>query len=267
MPWLKRAAGESPHIHPWYFYLQRLVWFHPVKGPAWSEGLIVGLALLGAVVSLREKKSGLKTFLACYTIFLTAAYTAISYKTPWCLLNFYLGMILLAGIGAVAVTQFFTAKAAQCAVTACLLALTGQLAWQAWRANFVYAADRRNPYVYAQTLPDLLNLVQKVDGIGRAATAGYETPVKVIAQGGDYWPLPWYLRRFKNVGWYETMPEDPFAPIMIVSAKFDAQLDEKSAKKWIMAGFTELRPQKFLELYVEIELWKKYVATLPPVRD
>jgi len=26
----------------------------------------------------------------------------ISYKTPWCLLNFWLGMILLAGIGAAA---------------------------------------------------------------------------------------------------------------------------------------------------------------------
>jgi hypothetical protein len=54
---------------------------------------------------------------------------------------------------------------------------------------------------------------------------------------------------------------------MIVGAEVDARLDEKSDKKWIMVGYTELRPQKFLELYVEAELWKKYVATLPPSRD
>ena len=30
-----------------------------------------------------------------------------------------------------------------------------------------------------------------------------------------------------------------------------------------MAGLYELRPGTFLELYVETELWKKFVATLP----
>ena len=44
LPWLKRAGGHSPHIHPWSFYLERLAWFHPVKGPVWSEGLILLLA-------------------------------------------------------------------------------------------------------------------------------------------------------------------------------------------------------------------------------
>ena len=28
-PWLNRAGGDSPHIHPWHFYFQRLLWFHP----------------------------------------------------------------------------------------------------------------------------------------------------------------------------------------------------------------------------------------------
>ena len=40
-------------------------------------------------------------------------------------------------------------------------------------------------------------------------------------------------------------------------------LDEKSGKRWIMAGLTQLRPRVGLELYVELELWKKYVETLP----
>jgi hypothetical protein len=99
-----------------------------------------------------------------------------------------------------------------------------------------------------------------VEALARVSPEGHNTIVKVIAPDGDYWPLPWYLRRFKNVGWYENLPADPFAPIVIVAAELDARLDEKSDKKWIMVGLTELRPRKFFELYVEAELWKKYVT-------
>ncbi len=267
LPWLKRAGGHSPHLHPWSFYLQRLAWFHPAKGPVWSEGLILVLAVVGAVVTFIGKKSPLHRFLALYTMILTAAYCAISYKTPWCLLSFHHGMILLAGVGAAALVEFFRARALKVVVVAVLVGLTLQLTWQAWRASFVYSTDRRNPYVYAQTVPDILNLVQRTEGIARVAPAGYETVVKIMAPENDYWPLPWYLRRFKHVGWYDKLPDDPFAPIVVVSSKLDARLDEKSEKKWIMVGLFEMRPGFFFELYVELELWKKYVETLPRERD
>jgi hypothetical protein len=267
VPWFRRAGGHSPHVHPWNFYLQRLAWFHPVKGPAWSEGLILVLAAVGAAVSLAGKKSPLHRFLALYTLMLTAIYSAISYKTPWCLLSFFQGMILLAGVGAAAVMEFFRARPLRIILAVVLLGLTGQLSWQAWRASFVYPADRRNPYVYAQTVPDLLNLVQRTERLARVAPAGYETIVKIIAPENDYWPLPWYLRRFKHVGWYEKVPDDPFAPIVVVSSKLDARLDDKSDHKWIMVGLTEFRPGRFFEQYVELELWKRYVETLPREKD
>jgi uncharacterized protein (TIGR03663 family) len=262
-PWLKRAAGHSPHLHPWYFYLQRLGWFHPVKGPIWSEGLILVLAAVGGFVALTRKRSPFLRFLTLYTIVLTAAYSAISYKTPWCLLSFFYGMILLAGVGAAALVEASTSRPLRAGAIAVILGLSAQLGVQSWRASFVYSTDRRNPYVYAQTVPDILNLVQRAEGLARVSPNGYETIIKVIAPEGDYWPLPWYLRRFKQIGWYDKLPEDPYAPIVVVSSKLNAQLDKKSERKWIMAGLSEMRPGKFFELYVELELWKKYVARLP----
>ena len=304
LPWLKRAGGHSPHIHPWNFYLERLAWFHAAKGPVWSEGLILLLAVVGMMVSLAGKGSPLRRFLALYTILLTLMYSAISYKTPWCMLGFLWGAILLAGIGASALIDACHARSAKIVVTMILLTLAfapfyrlqsllsresarprapgagasfpsatmdrrypDSLARQAWQASFVYAADRRNPYVYAQTVPDILNLVRRVDGVAGVAPSRYDTVVKVIAPENDYWPLPWYLRQFKHIGWYDKMPADPFAPMVIVAANLDARLDDKSERKWIMAGMTELRPGKFFELYVELELWKKYVETLPRDRE
>ena len=274
LPWLKRAGGHSPHIHPWSFYLERLAWFHPARGPVWSEGLILGLAVIGMVVSFTKKGSPLLRFLTLYTVLLTTIYSVISYKTPWCLLSFFLGMLLLAGVGAATLVGMFRTRAAQGFVVTVLIALTVQLSWQAWRSSVTAwdtsrsaVKDRQNPYAYAQTVPDILNLVKRTDGIAHVSPDGFNTIVKVIAPESDYWPLPWYLRRFNHLGWYEKLPDDPFAPIVIAASKLEARLDEKSDRKWIMVGLTELRPGRFFEQYVELELWKKYVETLPRDRD
>ncbi len=267
LPWLNRAGGQSPHVNPWSFYFERLAWFHAAKGPVFTEAFILVLAAVGAITSLARTGSPLARFLALYTLALTAVYCLIPYKTPWCLLGFYHGIILLAGVGAATTLAWAQSSASKIAVTVVLLIGTTHLSREAWQAGITYAADRRNPYVYAQTSPDLRQLAQRAEAIAKVAPAGFETVIKTIVPGADYWPLPWSLRKFKHVGWYESLPEDPFAPIIIVSSTLNARLDEKSDKKWIMAGFTELRPGKFLELYVELELWKKFVATLPKDRD
>src|SRR6266704_8875 len=57
-PWLSRAGGESEHIHPWTFYFHRLLWFHAAQGPAWTEALILGLALVGGGNSFLRKNLG-----------------------------------------------------------------------------------------------------------------------------------------------------------------------------------------------------------------
>ena len=271
VPWLHRAGGATPHIHPWNFYLERLVWFHPPKSPVWSEALVLLLASVGVGVAfcnnpaLRSQPT-LARFLSFYTLALTVIYSLISYKTPWCLLNFWLGIILLAGIGATALLRLCRSTATKLLLVAVLAMGVGHLGAQAWRAAVTLAADPRNPYAYAQTKDGCRQLVARVEAVARVAPDGPETVVKVIAPE-SYWPLPWYLRAFKHVGWWEQMPADSYAPIILVSAKLNALLDEKSNKAWIMTGYYELRPGVYFELYVKRELWEKFVATLPCTED
>jgi predicted membrane-bound mannosyltransferase len=238
-----------------------------VKGPVWSEGLVLILALVGAVFAFVREGSSLLRFVAVYSLALCLIYSAISYKTPWCLLNFYLGFLILAGAGAANLVRLVGRRMLQIGVAILILAATAQLCIQSWRASYDYSSDRRNPYVYAQTVPDILKLVERAEGIASVSTNRFDTVVKVIAPDSDYWPLPWYLRRFNYVGWYDHIPQDPYAPIVISSVKLDARLDDRSERKWIMVGLTELRPTIFLETYVELELWKRYVESLPPEPD
>jgi len=270
LPWLHRAGGVSPHIHPWSFYLHRLIFFHVAKGPVWSEGLIVALALVGAVVGFARKgladaNASFVRFMAFYTGVLTVLYSLIPYKTPWCLLSFWQGMILLAGVGAAALLRSIKRGFPRIALGVALLAGSAHLAWQSWQAAVPFASDRRNPYVYAQTSPDILKLVQQVEALAKVCPQGRQMPVKVMAPESDYWPLPWYLRRFERIGWWDRVPPDPFAPVMIVSAGLQAALDEKQTH--LMVGYFALRPGVFFELYVNLDLWRGYLSKNPPRPD
>ncbi|MCZ7641057.1 MAG: hypothetical protein M5U12_36385 [Verrucomicrobia bacterium] len=63
------------------------------------------------------------------------------------------------------------------------------------------------------------------------------------------------------------MPEEPYAPVVIAGAQLHAELDEKSEKRWLSAGYYEHRPRVFFELFVELELWKRYLDSIPRVPD
>jgi uncharacterized protein (TIGR03663 family) len=270
LPWANRAAGESPHVHPWYFYLQRLLFFHIAPGPTWTEAVIFILALVGGVAGFRRRRlsgahASFVRFLALYTFLLTAFYSLLAYKTPWCLLSFWHGAILLAGVGAAVLLRSATRKVWRRSIAALLLVGAGHLAWQAWQADTTYAADTRNPYVYAQTSPDLMNLVEQIENLAQVDPRAHKLLIKVISPEGDYWPLPWYLRKFKEVGWWDHIPDDPYAPVMIVAANAHAALDEK--KTHLMVRYYQLRPQLFLELYVDLDLWKEWLAHRPPNAD
>ena len=136
------------------------------------------------------------------------------------------------------------------------------MGWQAWRTSYRYEADRRNPYVYAQTVPDLLELVEQVSALAKVHPSGDQVLIKVMVSEGDYWPLPWYLRQFKNVGWWDHVPENPSAPIMIVGTKLYPVLQQKQNQGWSALGMHGLRPGILLQLCVDPELWRRYVETL-----
>jgi uncharacterized protein (TIGR03663 family) len=262
LPMFHRAAGNSTHVHPWNFYLARLTFFHASGGPVWSEGFILGLAVIGIFVAFTRKgaadsRANFLRFVAFYTLVLTAIYSSIAYKTPWCLLSFWHGAILLAGAGAVAVWRFAARRWLKLIVSVLLLAGGGQLAFQAWLASVTFCADQRNPYVYAQTSENILEMAGEVEALARAHPQGRHMTVSVIAPENDYWPLPWYLRSFDQVGWLSEAPDEPPAPVIIVSTKCAATLDESKSHQ--AAGIFELRPGVFFALYVQSDLWRAYL--------
>jgi uncharacterized protein (TIGR03663 family) len=231
--YLSRANAAGRHSHPqWHYYLRMLLWARYGSGPVWTEALIVALAVVGAVAALagrhnRGADGALLRFLAFYTACMAIAYSAIPYKTPWCMLSFLHGMILLAGVGAAALIRLLPGRALKAAAGCALAAGAVHLAWQAHRASHVCYDDPSNPYVYAQTVDDLVRLARRVEQLAGASPLGGDLPIDVVCTEDDSWPLPWYLRRFRNVAYSTDVPERLDAPIIIASGKFERRIVER----------------------------------------
>jgi len=261
-----RAGGAGLHDHPWHYYLGTLLYTKYAAGPWWSEGLILALAAVGIVAALSgrgvsDAARPFVRFLTFYTIVLTALYSAIPYKTPWCMLAFLHGMILLAGVGVAALVRWMPSVLLKAAVCVIVAALAVQLGGQAWRASYRYYADARNPYVYAHTSTDVSTLVRLVDRLARVSPDGRDMLIKVITPE-NYWPIPWYLRRFPRVGYWHEVPDDPDAAVVITSPEAQPALDAHLRGRYDKRMLFGLRPTVVMSVYVEEGLWKAFQEAL-----
>lgn len=277
--YLARGAGASPHVHPWHYYLDLLLFTHAPGGPAWTEALIVGLGLVGLVVAVTRTPDADRrttTFLGVYAIVMVAVYASIPYKTPWCLLGFLHALILLAGLGGARLLALWPNKASQVAVAAVGSVLVAHLGWQAWTGSHRYAADPVNPYVYAHTGPGIFTIAREVERLARAHPQHLDMPVEVIS-GENLWPLPWYLRRFTAVRW-ETAPvnDGVHAPVILATPDMEAAVARK-LYEWRRPGerelyipifqpAVELRPQVEVRGYTAKSLWDNAAARDPSGR-
>lgn len=276
--YLGRGAGQNTaHVHPWSYYLQMLLWARYSHGPIWTEGGIVLFALVGIAAAVKGSGIGpldpkLVRFLAIYTVAMTVAYSAVPYKTPWCVLSFLHSMILLAGVGAVVLLTWLHRPAVRLTVVVALFVAAGHLAFETYRANFVYYADSRNPYVYAHATPEIFTAVEKVHEYAAASDVGHsdEMPVQVIVPGGDYWPLPWYLRDLR-VGYYADVPQaGEIGPLILIADTLEGTLarrlySEMPAEKRQMymylfdaPYYIWARPQVKLMGFVRKDIWERH---------
>ncbi len=143
-----------------------------------------------------------------------------------------------------------------------LLALGAwQLGFPAWRASVRYAADPRNPYVYAQTTTDFLGLPRRITELAALSPDGRNTLVEVFAGPYEQWPLPWYLRRLGRVGYWPRASDAQridAGPILVASQDNVATVDAAVGDRYILEYFG-LRPGVLLTLYVERGLWERYL--------
>lgn len=230
-----------------------------------EETALTLVGACGALWAAWRADNRFAVFSALWAGGIILAYSLVPYKTPWLALNFLPPLAITGGY----LFQTLAAKtragvnpddAADDAIAtsrplrlASHIALAAALAVGAYRAialNFVHYDDDSFAYVYAHSTRDLTTLDAEVKRL--VARGGASATISIHST--DYWPLPWYFRDYKVVGYPPQQLAKATASLLILSS---AQVDE--AERVLGARYTEtgryrLRPGVEVVLFVKREL-------------
>ncbi len=284
--WTK--TGQEAHKHPPATYVWWLLR---------QESPLLILGAIGAVVVVLKPAKSFALFSGLWAFGLMAAYSLIAYKTPWLSLSFIIPLALisgvtlewfyqglakweisqrqrwyaLAGVLLIAIGPLPGLVRTFAAAASDLESLKGLAAtkihpktfipgYQTIDLNFInYDNDNQYyVYVYAHTRRETLKLVDEINQVAQRAHQGGDTGITIVSP--DYWPLPWYLRDYKRVGYHGRMTPST-EPIIIArqdqAAEVEATFGERYQK--VQSGFNPagtfpLRPGVDLLLYTRREL-------------
>ena len=217
--WTGRGFTEHIHDHVWSYYLGILA---KLELPLVIAGIIgFGLTLW------RGSRFGL--FLMAWAYGMVIGYSRIPYKTPWLMVSMITALAVFSGYVGQLVFDLLKLRAPRLIFIAVLLLLTYPVFKMSYTVNLIKYEDNNNEtgyfakfgkarnltaytdtqygYVYAQTNDTAKDLFAEVERIN---------PDKIFYITRDYWPLPWYLRKYEVSGYEDKAPED-----------FEGKLDER----------------------------------------
>jgi uncharacterized protein (TIGR03663 family) len=284
-------TGKVAHVHPPRTYLHWMLL---------QESPLLILGAMGALLAVLRPAKSFALFVSLWAFGLMAAYSKIDYKTPWLALNFIVPLALCSGVTIQWVYDELRKFAVDermraLALAGILLFAIGPLAglangldqilvnyfergllgamrdvkfrpkifvpgYQTIDLNFFNYDndDRYYVYVYAHTRRQTLKLVDEINRLAQRTRQGGDTGMTIVSP--DYWPLPWYLRNYKHVGYYGRMSPS-VEPIIIASQAQAEEVQATFGDRYVQipsgenpAGSFALRPGVELLLYARREL-------------
>ncbi|MGB9181753.1 MAG: flippase activity-associated protein Agl23 [Pyrinomonadaceae bacterium] len=245
--WLK--TGVEQHVHSWDTYL---LWLQQEEAPIYVLGIV------GSVWAVLKGRNRFAIFTGQWALGLLAAYSMVRYKTPWLTLNFIIPLAIIGGYAVQTLYEWCRNNQQRALVLTAALAAVAVCAYQTVQLNFRYYDDDRYAYVYAHTKRDLLVMMKEIERAAKRAGTNYDTGITITSP--DYWPLPWYLRDYKHVGYFAQMTTTS-EPIVIGRLDQDAQLNtmlghthQRISSSLTPTGAYTLRPGAEIVLYIRRDL-------------
>ena len=247
-------TGKTAHVHPLTTYI---LWLLRQESP------ILFLATIGTGLIVWKPRNSFSLFVALWAWGILAAYSLISYKTPWLALSFIVPLALTAGIGMQMIWEEALGQLRLLVgIMVLALAISG---YQTIDLNFFnYDNDSQYyVYVYAHTRRETLAMLKEIDRVVERTGQGGQTGITIVAP--EYWPLPWYFRDFTRVAYTGRMTPST-EPLIIAAEGQDAEMEQQFGQDYqqVNSGLNEsgsfsLRPGVNFRLYVR----KEYLPQSP----
>lgn len=204
----KASQGATYHIHPWWQYFRWLFGCNTVFAVFSAAGMALGFFSLQKDLTRNKIPVRLKAALVAslgFVLSLSAIYSGIPYKTPWCALQLHIPILAAAFLGLWAFGTLKSAGKILFYVLSMLLLCENAI---------VVAKMWRNPdskdiaYNYASASPQVKEMAKQIEEAISAKKDRPQAFVAVALKPEDTWPLPFYLRKLEARVGYWTRFED-----------------------------------------------------------
>ncbi len=234
-------TGGETQTQPLFQYL---VWTVPL------DVAIVVLGVIGGLLAAIRAPSRLWVVIGLWAAGISVAYSIISYKTPWILLNMLLPLALLGGL---AVSELWRNRRLRLGAPVVLGAAALVSGYQAVDLNFSHYDDPTYAYVFVHSTRDMLNMIDEIEATAERAGTGHETGIVFFTP--DYWPLPWYFRDYPRAGFFGSVVDTEEA-VIVAKVDQEAEVGPALADRYDRVGVYTLRPGVDLVLFVRRDVPK-----------
>mgnify|MGYP000275662615 CR=1 FL=1 len=182
--WFTKTRTLKGYFQPPSFYLRILEEY---------DTTIFLLGLAGILLPLFENNKYTR-FASIFSALNMIIYLSIPYKEP----NNVVHIVLPLAISSAALIEHLKDSARKYVVLALFLASIYSL-YITWQTSFVRYADEDNYLVYVQTVDDIKPMLRMIEKITKER--GKDIQIVVNIPETEY-PLSWYFREYKNVGYF-----------------------------------------------------------------
>ena len=189
----KVSPGHEKHFA---YYIELLILPISYGHYFWWPGAVICLAFFGCFGKKSRERDAVR-FLCLSAGVHLVVYSFISYKTPWLMLVTIAHFTVAAGLS----VGHICGSPLRLKGSGVLLLAAALLVFEVYQAHllvFKLGIHPRNPLAYVSTAPSVAKWTEQTIRWLLKVGATDET-VAVIGPG--YWPLRWYLRPLKNVGY------------------------------------------------------------------
>jgi uncharacterized protein (TIGR03663 family) len=246
--WFQTGKNGNGHEKPAYYWLMLIV--------RYEIPVLIGIAFCIFCQAIKDLSL---RYLAICGVGTLAAYSIVSYKTPWCIISIAWPFLFLFGAAILAIpAKYWIVRNVSATIALC-----ASLGSAIWLNYFRYTTDTE-PYVYVQTYKDIDKLTIPLLKLARQNPISYQLTGHMIRTSA--YPFPWILGDFPRIGYYEreNLPDKVDADFLLVQEDRIEAVEKQLHDAYYTTPLT-IRPyQDTSKLYLSVKTFKDFFPSRTP---
>jgi uncharacterized protein (TIGR03663 family) len=253
LPWFETGVEKATHVKVWYYFPELLLTYY------WPTLPFVAWALVRGV-QLRRPRT---LVLAVVALGLLGLYSAIPYKTPWCVLSMGGTIVLLAADGFGDLWRLLKPRWARALLLVAVVAGLAVNAGQSVRLNFFeydfnhneFDNPRQYEIIYVQTQREYEAMIDDLAVIAEVSGKGRKLPVHVSKGAKN--PARLYLADYRRVKVAKADPKKVSQDVVLMRNNEKKKYEPLLGDRYESFGVYPVFPGWHVNMLVRKELWEK----------